>query len=200
MLSSNCFKLGAGALAAALITTTASADILVSSFEDDLSSHVGLTWTSDQTTSFVSNGATDGASALQIVSPDNYSFVLSLDGPAITPDYATYDNLVIDVTTPATAEWRQLILVMQGDGLNYTQVGQDVPLGTTSEITFDLSDFSPNPTATWWQTVLVLQGGDSGAGNITTTIDNIRLTNVPEPASLAVLGLGALSLTRRRSR
>ena len=43
-------------------------------------------------------------------------------------------------------------------------------------------------------------GGYSGAGGNRLGIDNVRLTVTPEPASMALLGLGLATLARRRRR
>jgi len=43
-------------------------------------------------------------------------------------------------------------------------------------------------------------GGGFSAGNETMYLDNLRATNLPEPASLSMLGLGGLTMLRRRRR
>jgi uncharacterized protein (TIGR03382 family) len=122
---------------------------------------------------------------------------------------ATNDKFLLDATVPATAEWRQLFIVMQGAGLGWSQRGPyNLPAGATTAVSLDLAAEGFKAAAadgdqSWWQVYLIFQGGDVGApSQITTTIDNIRFSAVPEPATatLAVGGVIGMAAIRRRRR
>lgn len=180
--------------------------VVLSSFEQDLSSSVGVEWTvGAQSTEFTSTGATEGSDALQINHNPGWTNNLTLNTELVAPLIAEADYMLIDVTTPPTTVWRQMFVAMQGEGLGYTTRGGGVMNNATSTWMVDLNA-SPFKAAaannpSWWQIILIHQGGDGGANPISTTIDNIRFFSVPEPISsmLALLGIGAVCLTRRRA-
>lgn len=131
-----------------------------------------------------------------------------LDGGVVAGLVASHDKFLVDATVPATAEWRELFIVMQGDGLGWSQRGPyALPVGATTTVTLDLQaegfkSAAANGNESWWQVHLIFQGGDSGApSQITTTIDNIRFSAIPEPATAVLAGIamiGVATVARRR--
>jgi hypothetical protein len=200
---------GAAFVATACLALPAKGDTLLSGFEGDLTSSAGPSWSTGLTHSYTAAGATQGATAIQLTHGTGWTQNFTLDGPAIAPLVATSDKFLLDATVPATAEWRQLFIVMQGDGLGWSQRGPfELPAGATTPVTLDLAAEGFKAAAagggqTWWQVYLIFQGGDVGApSQINTTIDNIRFAAVPEPATaaLAIGGLiGVAAIRRRRS-
>ena len=199
--------LGATFVAALLLALPVRGDTLLSGFEGDLSTTVGPAWSTNLTRSYTATGATQGATALQLTHGTGWTQDFTLDSGLVAPLVASSDKLMLDVTVPATAEWRQLFIATQGAGLGWQQRGPfDLASGATTAVTLDLlgQGFKAAAAAgdkSWWQIYFMFQGGDVGApSQITTTIDNIRFANVPEPtsAALALGGLIGAALIRRR--
>ncbi|QDT68915.1 hypothetical protein MalM25_18410 [Planctomycetes bacterium MalM25] len=190
--------------ATCLITGTTYAETLLSSFEQDLTTSVGLDWTVGTSGSaYTANGTTDGSSALALTHGGGWSTYLTLDGSEHAPLVAANNYMLFDITVPDTAEWRQVFVVMQGEGLGWTQRGGDVGLGATTTYALDLNESGAKAAAagaTWWQTLVIVQGGDAGGGDITTTFDNIRFATqlVPEPSTAVLALFGLVAAARRR--
>jgi hypothetical protein len=205
-------KIPAHVIAASLVALLCAAqplqaDLLLSGFEGDLTSAAGPAWATNLARSYTAVGATQGATALQLTHGTGWTQDFILDGGAVAPLIAASTKFTLDATAPATSEWRQLFIVMQGAGLGWSQRGPwELPAGVTTPVTLDLQAEGFNTAAaagdkSWWQIVLIVQGGDAGGpSQITTTIDNIRLNPVPEPATagLAACGLFGMALVRRR--
>ncbi len=85
--------------------------------------------------------------------------------------------------------------------------GNDLPLSSSYQhysLNLGNSSIFPNvgtfdPTGGTWQIAFQLNGGGNGnPANLTLNIDNVSLTMVPEPSTLALAALGALGLAFRR--
>ncbi|MBL9161762.1 MAG: PEP-CTERM sorting domain-containing protein [Planctomycetaceae bacterium] len=194
-------------VATACLALPARGDTLLSGFEGDLSSSAGPAWSTGLTHSYTAAGATQGSTAIELTHGTGWTQNFTLDGGAVAPIVASSDKLLLDATVPATAEWRQLFIVMQGAGLGWSQRGPyNLPAGATTPVSLDLAaeGFKAAAAAgdqSWWQVYLIFQGGDVGApSQITTTIDNIRFSAVPEPATaaMAIGGLISAAFIRRR--
>ncbi len=172
------------------------ANTLLSSFEGDLSSTLGPSWTIDSppfNASFDGVGATDGSQALKLEHNTGWSQFVSLDGgTALANLVASSDSFSLDAWVPETRDWRQVFIIMQGAGQSWSQHQFDLPAGS-STATLDLvaTGIKANAAAGdrgWWQVFLAFQGGDvGGASRISTTIDNVRFSAIPEPATQTLL-------------
>lgn len=177
---------------------------LLSGFEGDLSSSVGVDWTTGLTHSFVTNGATQGMNALQLTHNTGWTQNFTLDSSALASLVASSDTFEVDTTTPDTTAWRQLFIVMQGDNQSWSQHQFDLVGKGTGTATLDLNatGIKANAAAggkTWWQIYLIFQGGDDpSSSQIQTTIDNVRFTAIPEPSSLALVALAITGIVLRR--
>jgi len=103
--------------------------------------------------------------------------------------------------TPGAETWYQLIMIGNGDGAGWTQTQltddwHDVDDATLYTQHFDLSfaDMGWTPGTTWFQIYM----GSNSDGAVTSNyyLDNVVIT--PEPTTMALLGLGALVLRRRK--
>ncbi|MEM6691004.1 MAG: PEP-CTERM sorting domain-containing protein [Planctomycetota bacterium] len=212
-------RLVAGSLAMAafllLAPSATQAAVVLGSFEGDLSSPYAAEWTvpGNVSTAYVGYGATEGANGIEITKGGGWGNMLVLNGGnPLAQDLASHDVLSLDVSVPAGlngdgGSWAQAIVVLQGDGMGYTQVQDSSGVsvdGSIVTITADLSSITLTSSSTWSQLILINQGADDGGGPIEMVIDNVRLSNVaavPEPSSLAVLAAatGLAAIRRRRS-
>ena len=188
-------------LVAARCASPASADTFLSGFEGDLNSSLGVSWefydTDDQTpgdqvwgTQFVTTGATEGTSALEVTHPtDAWQHGMRLNTGALAPLIASHDTLEFDATASPDATWRGVWVIMQGDGLDWSQAKQvDLIPGQTVHVVIDLSlpdsaapakNWKASAAAsggTWWQLTIAMMGGDAASLETTTTFDNFMLT------------------------
>ncbi|MBI1334615.1 MAG: PEP-CTERM sorting domain-containing protein [Armatimonadetes bacterium] len=83
-----------------------------------------------------------------------------------------------------------------------TVVGNYEGGGTTSQVfnvTNQWQTFMLDGSFTNLDSITVMDNGSGGLGTVSGfQLDNLTIDSVPEPASLAVLGIGALALVRRR--
>jgi hypothetical protein len=162
------------------------AQVLVSSFENDLTSTLGPSWNAPATYSFVPTGATEGASALEITHSVAWNIQSSLVvGLPLAQLASQNDYYSIDITT-ADAEafdgkspgWRTAVLIVNSNTGGWQQT--DIPLtlapddGTsvTTTGTVDLvasgikaaaADYvtSGGGEGTWFELFLAFMGDDT---------------------------------------
>jgi hypothetical protein len=197
----------AAILAAGIAAPHAAADTLLSGFEGNLSSSAGPSWTTGLPHSFVPGGATEGASAIQITHNTSWTQSFLLQSVQVAALIAANDKFEFDVTTPATQSWREVFVVMNGDGKPWQAYPFAPAPGATTHFALDLvatgvkAIAANNPT--WWEMEFIFQGGDTtGAPQINTTLDNLKFTAIPEPATCGLAAaamLGLFVVRRKRS-
>lgn len=181
------------------------ADTFISGFEGDLSSTLSANWEvydADETTegdqSWVQTfdttlGVTEGTQAVRLTHPlDAWQHGFRLNTGALAPIVASHDTLEFDATASPDATWRGLWVIMQGDGMSWTQAAQvDLVPGQTQHVSISLSQ--PDPAAptknwkaaaaasggTWWQILFAIMGGDAASPDTYTNFDNIKFGGSP---------------------
>ena len=113
-------------------------ETLLSGFEGDLSSTLGLDWqNSANSSAFVSTGATQGTQALSLTTPRTQSIPLKLFGSLdkIYAEFTKNTQLRADFTIPATANYREAFFRLQVNGGAYTIDGSDMELTPGATVT-----------------------------------------------------------------
>ncbi len=132
----------------------ATADTLLSSFDDDLSSSLGVNWEVSEATwgtQFVPQ-LSEGTGALKVKHNPNWQVGLKLvGGAALAQLITTSDTLELDATGVAGQAWRQVFVVLNGNGEHVGwQQTEEFALGVPSEeepfnhIVIDLNDANRN--------------------------------------------------------
>lgn len=141
-----------------------------------------------------------------VVGPIGWGFIGPLDISAA--DFAANSKISIDVTS-LTADWPgdsgfNMGWAIQGDGISWTQDNDVLPWWNSADgdrtitATFDYSVLKPGSSCNWVQ-IFLIENSYSNDGQNTQYVlylDNLKLT--PEPATMALLGLGGLALIRRK--
>ncbi len=135
-------------------------------------------------------------------------FSTASQGPAVSNDAADY-VLTFDIVAEGLESnqvFSQFDLSVgdaffQGDyqatGTYQTVTANLADVGSAAAVSnFDASDFASNPVITF--KALDSTGAFGADNDNTIRVDNIRITEIPEPASLSLLAAGGLLLARRR--
>lgn len=190
------------------MTAISFGDIVVGDFEDG--SMDGWEMQNGAVGTFSPDGATLGSSALQVDFGPDWITVLKLSVADMAADLPNLQTISFDLTTrddngelpdwwfqtfivfnTETAEWQQ------SDNLYSHDVSWDPITETLSwDVPQSVRDVIATSGIGGWAEVFIVTN-TSGAAN-TIWVDNIRMNIVPEPATLALLGLGGLSLIRRK--
>jgi hypothetical protein len=146
-------------------------------------------------------GITAGSFSLDLTYPSNPNYgtpMFSAYSPSWTSTLANNPRVSLDVYTPPASfgYYLQVQLWVNNADTGYFQDGSyfGTTIGSETTITFPdlpadklaILAVSSNPTQIGFQI------GGGGAGDV--FLDNLRVEAVPEPSTLALLGLGALGL------
>lgn len=201
------------------------ADIVVGDFENSTDGWWTGGWNPGDTSMPVQANATLGEWSMQMTQVqggwDN-TIECDLGGTAAQAVLGAYGKVSVDITTFADdfpAGWAQLGLLVNtglGEEGGWAQTlwdvfdWQNVEIGTTQTLVFQISEdaMSKMAQASGWANIGFISNTESNESDPITGepayptmavyyFDNIRVL-VPEPASLILLGLGGLSLLRRR--
>lgn len=151
-------------------------------------------------------GATHGANSMAITHTGNFTWVGTPDAIGVAPLIQTATHIAYDLTIGSDnlngATWfNQLLAINSAGGWKQLAGANQVDLPRTAgtyEIMIDITELQPMNVTNWFQFYLSFNG-PTDAGSRTFYIDNIRAVQpVPEPATMAVLGLGAAAMLRRR--
>ncbi len=205
-----------------LMVSAGYGNVVIGDFEGgDISPWYGAAWNAGDSATSVEEYATLGDYSMKGVIANGGWVEIAEVGlfdidTALQSTLGTYGQVIIDVTpiaTEETAEWCQLGLLINS-GVEWNSYGwQDLVLGQTQTVTFDLTaDGMANVLAveegSWLNVGFI--GNSAGTvyddisgtvkvfdGEITYYIDNVQI--VPEPATMVMLSLGGLALIRKRS-
>lgn len=143
-------------------------------------------------------GATPAGDAIQFLNSANNG-----RGFTMQADLSNYKDAVLSFAYKRTGNgFDNVDLFYSTDGVNFTKFADvDNPDASYNLHSYDFSSINALDGASTAFFRLVLDGASNASG--TADFDNIQLNAVPEPASLAMLGVGSLTflaVNRRRRR
>jgi hypothetical protein len=155
-------------------------------------------------------------SAVAVISQATIFNVVSVGTFTLTTNgYTTSENVVFQ-NTPSALSTMSFSALYNGPGIDgtitYSGGGGNITLAITSPGPFNGGGSGSSIAGSWTYTsgTGAYSGYSAGAGTWGATYDSVgnyasttlsgNLTPVPEPATMAVLGIGALALIRRRRR
>ncbi len=211
---------GLAAVCAVALPMTASADFLIQSFENnDLTVPVNINLNTNDIASsgFSTVGVTDGSASYQ-VTPDSSgaTFLLRIDAlnnPGLIAALRANPVITYDITAPTDPNpgngnagfgTVRIVNTLAG-GFDastpgayydtYVEYGAG-PIESSFTVSTAQIDALEDPSNTYAEITL---GVNAQGGEIPTVFyDNIRIVEIPEPASLALVGLVGLALFGRR--
>lgn len=155
-------------------------------------------------------GATDGTKSLAITytgfawveSSGDSNAIMQANADALLA--STDKKLYIDFTvdSPGVGAWANALLSFNdADGWRQLANAVDIPTSVgTHTVAIDYSELAmPNYAGgNWFKYSFSVNGPATAASPLTIYVDNIRVESVPEPASMAALGLGVAAIVRKR--
>lgn len=148
-------------------------------------------------------GATDGANSMAVTHSGNFVWVGTPDAFGAhtlisNSPILRYDLTIGDDNLNGASWFNQLVAVNSNGGWKQLAGSSQIDLPRTAGthmIEIDLSELLPLDVTNWFQ-FFISFNGPTDVGARTFYVDNIRV--VPEPATMAALGLGVAALVRRR--
>lgn len=146
-------------------------------------------------------GATDGVNSMAVTHTGGFVWIGTPDaiGAEVhiqNSPIIRYDLTIGDDNLNGATWFNQLLAVNSNGGWKQMANQWDLPrTAGTHTIEIDVSELLPLDVTNWFQFFLAFNG-PTDVGARTFYVDNIRV--VPEPATMAALGLGLAALIRRR--
>lgn len=179
---------------------------LLYSFETGTEGFVNPGWSvGDTVLSQSTTGATEGSNALKMARPgtsNGFRWIVA-DGvsQAVKNDLKLATKVYVDVTLGTdfgASNWFKMALVI--NQANWNQTGELLisPTGTgLTTLEFDIATIASGIDTSGWMRFGFSLNSD-GPSAATVYVDNIRTNAVPEPATLAAIGMGLVALRARR--
>ena len=171
-------------IAVLVLASTSYGSVLVYSFENDNEGFPNIT-------TFSTTGATVGSYAAAL---DNHGWLYYQNSTGDFTNVARVNTAVLMDVTWMGAPNQQIMIQLACNGGTYTSGYKPMQgNGVTETLTFDYgTTLAALPENAWGYFKIGLVGGTGSVAYL----DNVRFT--PEPATMALLGMGGLALLRRR--